>query len=230
MDYLSLSKTNLFQEISRENLEFILKCLCFRVKTYKKGENIFSADDQVEEIGLVISGSVMIENNDLWGNRSILAVIQKDHIFAESYAFVSEKLNVNVIAAEDTEVLFLNAQAVITMCSKACHFHTQLIHNLLSISSSNNIRLSERILNTSSKTIRGRLITYFSQEAKKNGSNSFKIPLNRQELADYLNVDRSALSHELGKMRDEKILDFYKNEFHLLDIDRERRSTLWREI
>ena len=160
-----------------------------------------------------------IESNDLWGNRSILAVIQKDHIFAESYAFISEKLNVTAIAAEETVVLFLNAQSIITMCAQACHFHTQLIRNLLTISSSNNIHLSERILNTSSKTIRGRLISYLSQQAHKNDSKKFKIPLNRQELADYLNVDRSALSNELGKMRNEEMLSFHKNEFQLFNID-----------
>lgn len=216
MNYLSLSKTKLFNQISTRNIEHVLQCLKFHVKSFRKGEHIFSIGDQIHEIGLVVSGLVLIENNDLWGNRSILAAIEKGHIFAESYAFVNERLNVTVIAAEDTEVLFLNAQAIITMCSKACYFHTQLIQNLLSISSSNNIRLSERILNTSSKTIRGRLITYFSQQAHKNGSNTFKILLNRQELADYLNVDRSALSNELGKMRDENILSFYKNEFQLL--------------
>ena len=105
------------------------------------------------------------------------------------------------------------------MCKKACNFHTQLIKNLLSISSNNNIRLSDRMLNTSSKTIRGRLISYLSQEAHKNGSSEFSIPLNRQELSDYLNVDRSALSKELGRMRDEDILSFHKNKFLLLNIN-----------
>lgn len=219
MDYLLLSNTKLFHQISTENIKNVLKCLQFRVKSFEKGENIFSIGDQIKDIGLVVSGLVLIENNDLWGNRSILAVIQKDHIFGESYAFTDERLKVNIVAAEDTELIFLNAQSVITMCAKACHFHTQLIQNLLFISSTNNIQLSERILNTSSKTIRGRLITYLSQQAHKNFSNEFKIPLNRQELADYLNVDRSALSNELSKMRDEKILSFYKNEFQLFNID-----------
>lgn len=215
MDYFALGQTALFEGIATQNIKHVLKCLGSRVKSYQKGASIFSIGDQTHEIGLVLSGTVLIENNDLWGNRTILAVIGKDHIFAESYAYVKEKLKVSVTVAEATEVLFLNAQAVITMCAKACHFHTRLIQNLLSISSSNNIRLSERILNTSAKTIRGRLITYFSQEAHKNGSKEFIIPLNRQELADYLNVDRSALSNELGKMRDEKILSFHKNKFYL---------------
>lgn len=216
MDYLALSQTALFEGIATQKIEHVLKCLGSRVKTYQKGASIFSIGDQTQEIGLVLSGTVLIENNDLWGNRTILAAIGKDYIFAESYAYVKEKLKVSVTAAEATEVLFLNAQSIITMCAKACHFHTRLIQNLLAISSSNNIRLSERILNTSAKTIRGRLISYLSQEAYKNRSNEFAIPLSRQELADYLNVDRSALSNELGKMRDEKIVSFHKNKFHLL--------------
>lgn len=219
MDYLSLSNTKLFKEISSENIQYVLKCLQSNLKSFSKGEVIYSIGDKIEEIGLILSGLVLIENNDFWGNRSILAAIEKDHIFAESYALANKKLNITVTAAEATEVLFLNAKSVITMCGKACYFHTQLIQNLLSISSINNIRLSQRILNTSSKTIRGRLISYLSEEAHKNSSNEFKIPLNRQGLADYLNVDRSALSNELGKMRDEKLLSFYKNKFQLFNID-----------
>lgn len=218
MNYLSLENTNLFRDISSHNIQNVLKCLQFRIKSFQKKEVIFSIGDQTKEFGLVISGLVLIETNDLWGNRSILRAIEKDHVFAESYAFTNEKLKVNVIATEKTIILFLNAQSVITMCSRSCNFHTQLIQNLLSISSANNILLSERILNTSSKTIRGRLITYFSQEAQKNASNEFEISLNRQELADYLNVNRSALSNELSKMQDEKILTFRKNRFQLLGI------------
>ncbi|HZK33673.1 MAG TPA: Crp/Fnr family transcriptional regulator [Tissierellaceae bacterium] len=225
MDYLSLSKTKLFHEMSYQDIEKVLQCLKYRVKSFKKEECIFSIGDETQEVGLVLSGSVFIENNDFWGNRSILAAIPKDHIFAESYALANEKLKVNVIAAEDTEVLFLNTQSLTTMCSKACYFHTQLIQNLLSISSANNIRLSQRILNTSSKTIRGRVISYLSQESQKHRTNKFNIPLNRQELADYLNVDRSALSNELGKMRDEELLSFHKNKFQLFNIDTEERSS-----
>ncbi len=221
MDYLSLSKTNLFHGISIQNIQNILQCLHPRIKSFEKGEIILFIGDQIKEIGLVLSGSVIIENTDLWGNRTILATVQKDHIFAESYAFTNEPLKVTTIADKNTEILFLSTKSLITMCDKACPFHTQLIQNLLSISSRNNIRLSQRILNTSSKTIRGRLIAYLSNEAHNNFSNKFRIPLNRQELADYLNVDRSALSNELSKMRNEGMLSFYKNEFQLFNIDLE---------
>lgn len=219
MDYLLLSNTKLFNEISITNIKHVLKCLKSRIKSFKKDEVIFSIGEQTEELGLILSGSVIIENNDFWGDRSILSIIQENYIFGESYAFTNENLNISVIAAEDTEVLFLNTKSLITMCGKACYFHTQLIQNLLFISSSNNIKLSQRILNTSSKTIRGRLISYLSQQAHENSSNEFKIPLNRQELADYLNVNRSALSNELGKMREEELLDFHKNKFKLFNID-----------
>lgn len=221
MNYLSLSKSDFFKDISKKEIEHVLGCLNSEVKSFKKGELMFSVGDDLDQIGLVLSGSVLIESNDLWGNRSILGVFEKNDIFAESYAFINEKLKVDIISNEDTEILFLNAQSIITMCAHACHFHTRLIHNLLSISSTNNIRLSERILSTSPNTIRGKLISYLSQEAKRNESNLFLIPLNRQELSHYLNVNRSALSNELGKMRDEGILNFQKNKFELLNINLE---------
>lgn len=219
MDYLLLSKAKLFHKVSTHSIQHVLECLKSRIKSFEREEIIFSIGDEIEEIGLILSGSVLIENSDFWGNRSILAAVGKNHIFAESYALSKEKLKVTVIAAEDTKVLFLNTQSLVTMCSKACHYHTQLIQNLLAISSSNNIRLSERILNTSSNKIRDRVISYLSQEAHKNSSNDFKIPLNRQELADYLNVNRSALSNELGKMRDEGLLHFNRNKFRLFNLD-----------
>lgn len=218
MDYLGLSETSLFHNIPTEDIKVVLSCLQSRRKSFKKEERIFSIGDKIEEVGLILLGSVLIENNDFWGNRSILGIIEKGNTFGESYAWAGKSLKVNVIAAEYTEILFLNTRSLITMCSKGCDFHTQLIQNLLSVSSSNNIRLSQRILNTSSNRIRGRLISYLSQEAHRNSSHEFTIPLNRQELADYLNVDRSALSNELGKMRDEKLLSFHKNKFKLFNM------------
>lgn len=219
MDFSLLSNAKLFQGISTPDIQKVLHCLSSHIKSYKKGEKVFSIGDEIQEIGLILSGSVFIENNDFWGNRSILAFIGKDNIFAESYALAHEKLLITVIAAEPTDVLFLKTRSLITMCSNACPFHNKLIQNLLSISSHNNIRLSQRIINTSSKTIRGRLVSYLSQEAHKKLSDEFRIPLNRQELADYLNVDRSALSNELAKMKDEKLLSFRKNEFQLFNIE-----------
>ena len=128
-----------------------------------------------------------------------------------------EKLLVDVFAAEVTEVLFLNVGKMLSQCPNSCGHHTQLIRNLLAISAQKNLQLSRRIFNTSSKSIRGRLLSYLSDQAVKNESERFDIPFNRQQLADYLGVDRSALSAELGKMQREGLLEFRKNHFHLYE-------------
>ena len=148
---------------------------------------IYRAGNTVTSLGVVMHGSVMIVNDDLWGNRSILDRVEPGQIFAETYACVpGEKLLVDVFAAEVTEVLFLNVGKMLSQCPNSCGHHTQLIRNLLAISAQKNLQLSRRIFNTSSKSIRGRLLSYLSDQAVKNESERFDIPFNRQQLADYL--------------------------------------------
>ena len=122
---------------------------------------------------------------------------------------------VSAVAAEDTEVLFLNVERVLNTCPETCSHHSRLIRNLLTVSSRKNLDLSRRIFHTSSKSIRGRLLSYLSSQAVLLGKREFEIPFNRQQLADYLSVDRSALSNELGKMQREGLLEFHKNHFLL---------------
>ena len=172
--------------------------------------------DRVSELGLVLSGSVLIENDDLWGNRSILDRIGPGQIFAETYACVpGEKLLVTVTAAEKTEVLFLNVGKILRVCTNACSFHARLIRNLLTLSARKNLNLSRRIFHTSAKSIRGRLLSYLSWQAVKQGSREFDIPFNRQQLADYLGVDRSAMSAELGKMKREGLIQVDRSHFRM---------------
>lgn len=140
-------------------------------------------------------------------------------IFAETYASIpDQKMLVNVIAAEDTEILFLNVGKMLHICSNSCIFHNKLIENLLQVSAQKNLALSRRIFNTSSKSIRGRLLSYLSNQAVLCNSKEFDIPFNRQQLADYLSVDRSALSKELGKMSKERLVYVKKNHFRLLSV------------
>ncbi|WP_367186338.1 Crp/Fnr family transcriptional regulator [Oscillibacter sp.] len=158
-----------------------------------------------------------IENNDLWGNRSVLDRVGPGQVFAETYACVpGEALMVSVVAAETAQVLFLDAAQLLLPCQSACSHHARLIANLLSISAQKNLNLSRRIFHTSSKSIRGRLLSYLSYQALRQGSRDFTIPFDRQALADYLSVDRSALSAELGKMQREGLLRVRKNHFVLL--------------
>ena len=216
MDFVQISKTVLFQGTRPEDAEAMLKCLEAREKQFQKDETIYYVGDRVSELGLVLSGSVLIENDDLLGNRSILDRIGSGQIFAETYACVpGEKLLVTVTAAEKTEVLFLNVGKILRVCTNACSFHARLIRNLLTLSARKNLNLSRRIFHTSAKSIRGRLLSYLSWQAVKQGSREFDIPFNRQQLADYLGVDRSAMSAELGKMKREGLIQVDRSHFRM---------------
>lgn len=216
MDLTSLSKTALFRGAAPQEVEGMLACLGTERRSFSKGDRIFRAGDLITSLGIVLSGSVLIESNDLWGNTTVLDSVGPGRIFGETYACAyGEPLMVDVVAAEQAEVLFLNVNRVLKMCSHACDHHNRLIRNLLSISAQKNLNLSRKIFYTASKSIRGRLLSYLSDQAVRNGSSRFTIPFNRQQLADYLNVDRSALSNELSKMQKEGLLKVNKNCFQL---------------
>ena len=222
MDYHFLSKTILFRGTSPEEVRTMLDCLSAENKQFQRGSVIYHAGDVIHSIGLVLSGSVSIENDDVWGNKSILDKVGPGHVFAETYACVpGEPLMISVVAAEPAEILFLDMSRVLHICSNACDFHSKLIRNLLAISSQKNLNLSRRIFHTSSKSIRGRLLSYLSFQATQRGSRDFEIPFNRQQLADYLSVDRSAMSNELSKMQRDGLLRLERNHFSLIGIEPE---------
>ena len=217
MDFLSLSKTALFQGNSVQEVEIMLDCLGANQKHYEKEEMIYHIGDTVTAVGIVLTGSVLIENNDIWGNRSVLDRVGPGQVFAETYACLpEEKLMVNVIAADPSDILFIDVGRMLQVCSNSCAHHNKLVRNLLSISAQKNLNLSRRILHTSSKLIRGRLLSYLSYQSLKHESEEFTIPFNRQQLADYLSVDRSAMSNELSKMQKEGLIQVDRNHFHLM--------------
>lgn len=216
MDVTLLSKTILFRGTTPEEIDSMLNCLGAETRQYGKGDTIYRVGDVVGALGVVLAGGVTIENDDLWGNRSILGHVGPGQIFAEAYACVpGEPMMVSAVAAEKSEVLFLDAGRVLTTCPQGCTFHNRLIANLLAVLAQKNLNLSRRILHTSAKSIRGRVISYLSFQAARQGTTSFSIPFNRQELADYLGVDRSALSAELGRMQKDGLLTVHKNQFAL---------------
>lgn len=210
-------QTPLFRGIGDDAFEQMRQYGGTRQKQFAKGETIFRTGETVHELGIVLSGSVNIENIDLWGNKSILSHIPAGQVFAETYAYCGEPMMVDAVADEDTQVLFLDLDRLLRTPHPKCSWQQVLNNNLLSISLHKNLALSERIFCTSPKTIRGRLLLYLSNQSAKAGSRTFTIPFNRQALADYLNLDRSALSKELGKMRDEHLLLVDKSTFTLLD-------------
>jgi CRP-like cAMP-binding protein len=217
MEITNLLQSPLFAGINEKEMQAMLSCLCAQERHFKKDKIIYCAGDVVQAMGLVVSGSVNIESIDFDGKKSIISHVTAGQLFAETYACLpSEPLMINVTAAESCDVLFLNAQRIFTMCSNACSYHNTLIRNLLSISAQKNLNLSQRIMDTAPRTIRGRLEAYLAYQSHHEARRDFTIPFDRQQLADYLNVDRSALSHELGKMEEEGLIAVQKNHFSLL--------------
>ena len=199
---MDLTQTSLFSGISQADLSNLLSCLAAVERRYSKGAVILAEGEPTQWMGLVMEGRAIISCADVWGKSSILGFAEPGAVFGEAYACVpGEALLISVCAAEETRVLFLNVGKLLTVCGNACPFHARLIRNLLSISAGKNLQLSRRIFHTTPKSIRGRLQSYFSECAKKSGSLTFKLPFNRQQLADYLGVDRSAMSSELSKMQ-----------------------------
>ncbi len=218
MDPFFLMNTPLFHGLQKSEVSEILSCLHAREHRFRKDEVIFRAGSPVSEIGLVESGSVNIVVNFYWGNSNIFGHIGTGQIFGENYAAIPGKeLGCDVVACEDTEVLFLDMDHLLTTCRKGCPFHQRIIHNLLLISAQKNLSLSSRMMHTASRSLRERLLSYLSEQALEHGSSRFSIPFNRQQLADYLAVDRSAMSAELSRMQKDGLVRYHKNEFTLLE-------------
>jgi len=217
-NYINLLKTiPLFEQIEEKEIRELLNCFSAGVVTYKAGETVFMAGEKPQNIGIVISGSVQVIYYDFYGNRTIIATNTRGQLFAESYVCASvDSLPVSVVAAENTEILFLDFNKVIFVCSRSCAFHSRLIFNMLKITANKNILLNQKLQIITKRTIREKILAYLSMQAARKKSKSFFIPFNRQELADFLSVDRSALSNELGKLQKDNIIKFKKNHFTLL--------------
>lgn len=218
-EFLNVIKSvPLFYGIEESDLSSLLACLSAKIKQYRPGKFIFSEGDKAELVGVVLSGNVQVVKNDFYGNRTIVASIHPGQLFGEAFACVDVKtLPISAVSAELTHVMLINYRKIITTCSNTCLFHNQLIFNMLKIVANKNIVLSQKIEFLSKRTTKEKLMTYLLFEAKKQGSSFVIIPFNRQELADYLCVDRSAMSNELSKLSREGKIEFHKNMFKLKD-------------
>ncbi len=211
-----LRSSSLFSGVSEEELAAMLSCLDTRMEAFPKEAFVLRTGDTVESIGIVLSGSVLVIQEDIWGNRNILSKAGPAQTFAAAFACAPGSiLNVSVIADTPTTVLFLNVKRILHVCPSACSHHSRIIRNLLTDLAEKNLRFSEKLTHMGQRTTRAKLMSYFSAEAQRLGTYEFDIPFSRQQLADYLAVERSGLSLELGKMRDEGVLDFHKNHFVL---------------
>ncbi len=212
-----LKRTRLFAGVGGSEIESMLSCLDARLCTYKKGEYVLKQGEHLSDIIVLLDGNLHIQKDDYWGNRSILGQISVGEMFGEAYVTPESGTLLNdVVALEDSVVVFFDVKRIITTCSSACRFHATVIQNMFYAISEKNRKLVQKIGHMSKRSTREKLISYLSEEAKRQNSSSFTIPFNRQQLADFLSVDRSAMSNELCKMRDDGLLEFEKNMFRLL--------------
>ena len=205
-----LKRSWLFAGVTEGEIETMFSCLDAKIRSYKKGEYVFRQGERIDQVAVLAKGELYVQQEDYWGNRSIIHNVGEGELFGEGYlAPDSGTLLTDVIAAQDSTVLLFRVQRIITTCSNACRFHTAVVQNLFYSISEKNRQLMQKLGHISQRTTREKLISYLSEESKRNGSGSFSIPYNRQQLADFLSVDRSA-------MRDEGLLTFEKNRFTLL--------------
>ncbi len=210
----------LFEGIKEADIDSVLTCLGSYVHPYKKGELIFLAGESVKHVGVILSGSVNMIKEDIWGTQTLIVCMKTGEIFGETFAcgnLIDSKVTFAV--SVDCIILFLPFYKILHTCTMSCMFHHRLIENMVRLISSKNVQLMEKIEVTSKKTLREKILTYLFIQAKQHGSNHFDIPLGRLELAAYLCADRSAITRELSQMRSEGLLDYKKNTFHLLKIN-----------
>jgi CRP-like cAMP-binding protein len=212
-----LQRCPLFAGIGENELEKLLACLSVRHSGFEKGNYIFSAGDKPKSVGIVLSGCIHIVRDDFWGKRTIVERLEPPALFAEAFSCAGlSNLPVSIVAAEKSAILLIDYRKIITVCASSCPVHATLINNMLTDIARKNVMLMQKLEYSTSRTTREKLLAYLSFQAQQQKTGVFEIPFNRQELADYLAVDRSAMSAELGKMRDEGIVRIDKNKFELV--------------
>ncbi len=217
LQYIDILKdTQLFTGVNKEEITAMLQCLQAQKLICPKGTPVFREGEYISRLAITVEGKLFVQQNDFWGNRTILNVLGPGEMFGEAYATPdSSPLQFDVVAEEDCVIILFDIQRILTVCSSACRFHTMIVQNLFFAISNKNRLLVQKIGHLSKRNTRAKLLSYLSSESKRQRSSRLTIPFTRQQLADYLCVDRSAMSNELCKMRDEGILSFHRNEFTL---------------
>ena len=211
------SESALFAGIRKEDMAGMLDCIGYHIRSYEKGAIIAFEEEIINHVGVVLEGKVDMVKEDLWGNRTMLVRMGKDEVFGETFACGEDAMSmVTFAAAERTQVLFLSFSRVMHTCSHACAFHQTLIENMVRIIARKNRELMRKVEVVSKRSLREKILAYLSIQAQQQGKKTFEIPLGRLEWAQYLCVDRSALTRELAKMQEEGILDYHRNTFKLL--------------
>lgn len=218
--YEYLKDSELFKGLTRSEIEELLPCMNAYERHYEKNGAILRSGEPCDAFGVILSGRVNVVKDDFWGNRNIIGQFGDGQMFAETFSCVPVPLEVSVIAAERSRILFLSPVAILTDCPNHCAFHRRLMQNFMSIIAMKNLLLTRKMDHITKRSMRRKLLSYLSDMSNRSNSPYFAIPFNRQELADYLSVDRSALSAELSRLKKEGVLDYYKNRFRLLKPDK----------
>ena len=216
-DFMNEVKSPLFDGISPEDRKTMLGCIGYHIGTFRKGDIVAFEEENIKHIGILLSGAVDMVKEDLWGNKTMLVRMRKDELFGETFACGEDNMSVvTFVVSEDAKILFMPLDRVMHSCTLACVFHHRLIENMVHIIANKNRDLMRKVEVVSKRTIRERLLAYLSIQAQIQESRYFEIPLGRVELAEYLCVDRSALTRELAKMKDDGLIDYDKNCFRIL--------------
>ncbi|MBN2878238.1 MAG: Crp/Fnr family transcriptional regulator [Clostridia bacterium] len=211
--------SRLFEGVTQQEFKQVMSCIRAYEKSYAKNSYIIMQGDRVTSFGMVTEGSVDVIKENIYGTRRLIATIEKDMIFAESLAASGlEESPISAIAREDCKVLFIPIDRLLVMCATSCPFHSRLITNMVRMLAVKNLILNQKLDYLTSRTTRERIAKYFIDTANREGKTRIKIPYNRNQLAEYLGVDRSVLSRELSKLKKEGILDFEKNTFQIVDV------------
>lgn len=211
-----LAKCLLFKGLKTEEIGGLMNCMDGQVEHYLKGEYLMQAGDRIKSAYILLSGGVIVEQVDYWGNRDILQEIRPGELFAVNYAIPDDDVvPSNVVAIEDSCVLIIDADKLVKVCDRSCNCHNSVKDNLILMLSSRNRALTQKLRHLSKRSTRDKLISYLTEASIESGKKEFDIHLDRQQLADYLAVDRSAMSSELSKMKSEGMLDYKKNHFVL---------------
>lgn len=210
-------RSALFDGMGPEERKAVLGCVGYHVGTFQKGQTVAFEEENIRHIGILLSGAVDMVKEDLWGNKTMLVRMHRDEVFGETFACGADSLAVvSFVVSQDAEILFLPFDRVMNSCTMACAFHHRLIENMVRIIAAKNRDLMRKVEVVSKRTLREKILAYLSIQAQSQNKRYFEIPLGRVELAEYLCADRSALTRELAKMKDEGLIDYDKNCFRIL--------------
>ena len=199
-------RSAIFDGIGIERLSALFACLGLGAKRQRlvKGEALMRTGERADRIGVLLSGALSVSTYDLEGRRTIIKRIGPAEIVAAAQSLSgAETMSVDVEADEDSDVLLVKADRILSPCENACAFHARLVRNLMRALAVKTIELNRKIEILSHRSTQDRLMAYLRSVAQQKGTDEFDIPFDRQQLADFLCVERSALSSRISSVSSE---------------------------